>query len=81
MWDLRGPGLEPVSPALAGRFLTTAPPGKSKVNFLTKYFVSGKGGFETIREEKLALKREEKSGKVRIRTLKLIHLLHNLPRF
>ena len=29
MWDLPGPGLEPMSPALAGRFLTTAPPGKS----------------------------------------------------
>ena len=29
MWDLPGPGIEPVSPALAGRFLTTAPPGKS----------------------------------------------------
>ena len=29
MWDLPGPGLKPVSPALAGRFLTTAPPGKS----------------------------------------------------
>ena len=28
MWDLPGPGLEPVPPALAGRFLTTAPPGK-----------------------------------------------------
>ena len=28
MWDLPGPGLEPVSPALAGEFLTTAPPGK-----------------------------------------------------
>ena len=28
-WDLPGPGLEPVSPALVGRFLTTAPPGKS----------------------------------------------------
>ena len=28
MWDLPGPGLEPVSPALAGRFSTTAPPGK-----------------------------------------------------
>ena len=28
MWDLPGPGLEPVSPALAGGFLTTAPPGK-----------------------------------------------------
>ena len=28
MWDLPGPGLEPVSPALAGRLSTTAPPGK-----------------------------------------------------
>ena len=28
MWDLPGPKLEPVSPALAGGFLTTAPPGK-----------------------------------------------------
>ena len=28
VWDLPGPGLEPVSPALAGGFLTTAPPGK-----------------------------------------------------
>ena len=28
MWDLPGPGLKPVSPALAGRLLTTAPPGK-----------------------------------------------------
>ena len=28
-WDLCGPRLEPMSPALAGRFLTTVPPGKS----------------------------------------------------
>ena len=28
MWDLPGTGHEPVSPALAGGFLTTAPPGK-----------------------------------------------------
>ena len=28
MWDLRGPGFEPVSPALAGRFSTSTPPGK-----------------------------------------------------
>ena len=28
MWDLPGPGLEPMSPALAGGFLTTEPPGK-----------------------------------------------------
>ena len=30
MWDLPRQGLEPVSSALAGRFLTTAPPGKSQ---------------------------------------------------
>ena len=28
MWDLPGPGLKPVSPALAGRFLTTVLLGK-----------------------------------------------------
>ena len=28
MWDLPRSGLESVSPALAGRFSTTAPPGK-----------------------------------------------------
>ena len=28
MWDPPRPGLEPVSPALASRFLTTVPPGK-----------------------------------------------------
>ena len=27
MWDLPGPGIEPMSPALAGRLLTTGPPG------------------------------------------------------
>ena len=34
MWDLPGPGIEPMSPALAGRFLTTVPPRKS----LTRVF-------------------------------------------
>ena len=33
-WDLPRPGLEPVSPALAGRFSTTAPPGKPQPEFL-----------------------------------------------
>ena len=31
MWDLPGPGIEPVFPALAGRFLTTVPPRKSVI--------------------------------------------------
>ena len=30
MWDPPRPGLEPASPALAGRFSTTAPPGKPR---------------------------------------------------
>ena len=33
MWDLPRPGLEPVSPALAGRLPTTAPPGKPLSRF------------------------------------------------
>ena len=39
MWDLPRPGLEPVSPALAGRFSTTAPPGKPQLYFLTWHFL------------------------------------------
>ena len=34
MWDPPRPGLEPVSPALAGRFSTTAPPGKPMLSVL-----------------------------------------------
>ena len=28
MWDLPGPGIEPVFPKLAGEYFTTEPPGK-----------------------------------------------------
>ena len=34
VWDLPGPGLKPVSPALAGGFLTTVPPGKPQVSVI-----------------------------------------------
>ena len=38
MWDPPRPGLEPVSPALAGRLSTTAPPGKPSIfNFLSNW--------------------------------------------
>ena len=49
MWDLPRPGLEPVSPALAGRFSTTAPPGKphsldtKEQPELSQTFLSGAG--------------------------------------
>ena len=40
MWDLPRPGLEPVSPALAGRLSTTAPPGKPILFILKSIFRS-----------------------------------------
>ena len=40
MWDLPGPGVEPVSPALTGKFLTTGLPGKPlKKKFIWLYQV------------------------------------------
>ena len=39
MWDLPRPGLEPVCPALAGRFSTTAPAGKPIHDFLNYGFL------------------------------------------
>ena len=40
MWDLPRPGLEPVCPALAGGFLTTAPPWKSQQHSFLNEVVS-----------------------------------------
>ena len=37
MWDLPRPGLEPMSPALAGGFSTTAPPGKPCLEILNHF--------------------------------------------
>ena len=39
-WGLPRPGLEPVSPALAGGFSTTAPPGKPRFLFLLFIFLT-----------------------------------------
>ena len=36
MWDLPGPGIEPVSPASASGFFTTEPPGKPPQVFFLK---------------------------------------------
>ena len=43
MWDPPRLGLEPVSPALAGRFSTTAPPGKPNILFLKILFLAALG--------------------------------------
>ena len=50
MWDLPGPGLEPVSPALAGGFLTTAPPGKPA---LTGFCMLGQSFFFSPKLQRL----------------------------
>ena len=44
-WDLPSPGLEPVSPALAGRFSTTVPPGKphTVLIIVTFYYILKSG--------------------------------------
>ena len=41
MWDLPGPGLEPMTPALAGGFLTIATPGKSRSLFFLTSLANG----------------------------------------
>ena len=40
LWDLPRPGIEPVSPALQGRFLTTGPPGKPRDRCKGKKYLS-----------------------------------------
>ena len=45
MWDLPRPGLEPMSPASAGRFSTTAPPGKPYYQIFNTHFTKLKLGF------------------------------------
>ena len=45
MWDLPGPGIEPVSSALAGRLLPTELPGKYAVDHFTR---SGQWGWCSV---------------------------------
>ena len=46
MWDLPRPGLKPVSPALAGRLSTTAPPGKPSPKLLRVRFGQVQGSLK-----------------------------------
>ena len=41
LWDLSGPGTEPGSPVLAGRFFTTKPPRKPSLLIKTTTYSSG----------------------------------------
>ena len=46
MWDLLAPGIEPVSLAMAGGFLTTAPPGKSLLGTFIGDLIWKKGSLQ-----------------------------------
>ena len=52
MWDLPRPGLKPMSPALAGGFLTTAPPGKPNIHLSCSQGESAKSSF-SVQEDLL----------------------------
>ena len=66
MWDLPRPGLEPVSPALAGRLSTTAPPGKPYLSFF--FFFSY---FSLIQENHTRLS----LGFLPLRTIRMLYIL------
>ena len=58
LWALPGPGIEPVSPVLlASRFLSTAPPGKSKIHpsFLTSINMSSASLEGQVQSKRLGL--------------------------
>ena len=64
MWDLPRPGLEPMCPALAGRFSTTAPPGKPRLTtFIQHSFGSPSHGNQRRKRNKrnLTWKRRSKT--------------------
>lgn len=42
LWDLLGPGLEPMQPALAGRFSTAESPGKPSSDIFSDVFIAGR---------------------------------------
>ena len=48
MWDPPRPGPEPVSPALAGRLSTTAPPGKPTAPPGKSYFIHSSSLYQLI---------------------------------
>ena len=54
VWNLPGSGINPVSPALAGGFLSTGPPGMNRCLPFLKHYVLIDGdalGWEKLREK------------------------------
>ena len=66
MWDLSRSRIEPISPALTGRFLTTEPPGKSlkllflKIIFYFTYSTSNQQSFKFLPHLLLSIQTNQK---------------------
>ena len=73
MWDLPRPGLEPVSPALAGRLSTTVPPGKPGRDLLTELgvtlFLEGQGNHPHHQMVLTKSKKEQIKSEAKIKAL------------
>ena len=61
MWNLPGPGIELVSPALEGRFLSTVPPEKSLCNSVSNDQSKNKQVF-FAKPRNTALRRVQEAG-------------------
>ena len=69
MWDLPGPGLEPLSPALAGGFLTTTPPRRPYIYFLSSLGdCSVCSGLETtdLHEQRISINKISNSSQIKL---------------
>ena len=75
-WDLSRPGLEPVSPALAGRFSTTAPPGKPSGGHSSLLCVGLSLSWPLVAEHRLQTRRLSSCGS----RAQLLHDMWDLPR-
>ena len=62
IWHLPGPGLKPVSPALAGRLLTMGPPGKSQRHGLMLQSLEGLPRWRGGKESTCQCRRCERPG-------------------
>jgi len=60
--DFPGPGVKPTSPALAGRFFTTAPPGKAHKPYIMAKKTRGKKRYYDPQEDFLILERQSVVG-------------------
>ena len=65
MWDLPGPGLKPMSPALVGGFLTTVPPGKP-TTFIQHSLASASHSNQTRKRNKRNTNWKERSKTVAV---------------